>query len=291
MIAEDAFDERKRQIQSLSEALAGVLPPNLLNMLPRSMDLIGRIAIVEIPPELESHKRQVGEAVLKVHRGVETVLAKMGAVSGERRLRPLETIGGTGVTETVYREHNCTYWLDPTKVYFSPRLSQERWRLAQKAESGEVVVDMFAGVGPFSVLIAKKHRDAQLYAIDVNPDAIMYLKRNIAVNKVENVTPVLGDAREVIENSLADKADRVIMNLPESALKFVEAACKALKPEGGIIHFYGFEADPDPVEKAEMNLEGEVSKAKREVKRVVDARLVRPTAPHEWQVAVDALVC
>jgi len=289
-ITVDRFDERKRRAQTLHDALKDRIPPQLLGRLPRSMDLVGRVAIVEIPPELKGYERLVGEAVMEVNRNVKTVLVKAGAVCGEYRLREFEVIAGTGETETVYREHGCVYHLDPTKVYFSPRLSQERWRIVQKVRSGEVVVDMFAGVGPFSIQTARKRRDVEVYAIDSNPDAIHFLEKNIAENKVNNVFPLLGDAREVVERSLAGKADRVIMNLPERAIEFVDVACKALKPSGGIIHYYGFEAEPDALKKGEEKLEKAVSSAGRTVRRVLDSRLVKPTAPHEWQVAVDALV-
>lgn len=289
-IVADRFDEKGRRVKTLRETLADRLPPQLLTRLPRSMDIVGKVVIVEVPAELEAYKQLLGGAVLEVNRGVKTVLAKAGAVGGERRLREFEVIAGTGETETVYREHGCTYALDPVRVYFSPRLSQERLRIAQMAGGGEVVIDMFAGVGPFSIQIAKKHRDAKVYAIDVNPEAIQYLNLNVAANKVENVFPLLGDAREVVERDLAGKADRVIMNLPERAMEFIDVACKALKPSGGVIHYYGFEAEPNPLEKAEESLAGAVSEAGRAVKRVLGSRLVRGTAPHEWQVAVDILV-
>ena len=289
-IATDKFNERRRPVKSIHEALRDRLPPKLLIKLPHSMDVIGQVAIVEVPPELEGYKHLLGEAVLEVNRGIETVLAKAGAVGGECRLRAFEMIAGTGETETVYKEHSCIYTLDPTKVYFSPRLSQERWRIAQKVSGGEVVIDLFAGVGPFSIQIAKKHSDTKVYAIDVNPDATHFLNRNIAANKVDNVFPILGDAREVVKNTLSGKADRVIMNLPKSAINFIDVACKALKPYGGTIHYYEFGAEPNALEKAEESLSKEVSRAGRTVKTILDSRLIRPTAPHEWQIAIDILV-
>jgi tRNA (guanine37-N1)-methyltransferase len=85
-----------------------------------------------------------------------------------------------------------------TKVYFSPRLSQERLRIAQKVRGGEVVIDMFAGVGPFSIQIAKKFNNVKVYAIDTNPVAIQFLKQNIALNKIENIFPL----EAILERSL-----------------------------------------------------------------------------------------
>ena len=108
-------------------------------------------------------------------------------------------------------------------------------------QAGEVVADLFAGVGPFSVLIGKKCPLAKVYAVDLNPDAVELLKVNVRVNRVDShVFPICADAREIAAGKLKGTADRVIMNLPETAIDFVDAACNAIKPEGGVVHFYGF---------------------------------------------------
>ena len=94
-------------------------------------------------------------------------------------------------------------------------------------KDGETVVDLFAGVGPFSVLIGKRNPNSKVYAVDLNPDAVELLKVNVRVNKVENrVFPILADAREIAATKLKGVADRVIMNLPETAIDFVDAACQ-----------------------------------------------------------------
>jgi len=287
----DIFQQRNIKLKNIREVLINQLPPQLIKKLPRSMDMIGTVALVDIPPELENYKYLLGEAILKVNRGVNEVLAKVGAVVGKRRIRKFESIAGNGRTETVYKEYGCTYILDPTKVYFSPRLSKERWRITQKVSAGEVVIDMFAGVGPFSIQLAKKNKHGKVYAIDVNPDAIRFLSMNTSTNHVFNVFPILGDARDVIKSTLEGKADRVIMNLPESAIHFIDSACLSLKSQGGIIHYYGFEAEPNIFEKAEEKLCREVKRSGRFLKRVLDSRVIRSIAPHEWQIAIDFLIC
>ncbi|MFH0897696.1 MAG: class I SAM-dependent methyltransferase family protein [Candidatus Bathyarchaeota archaeon] len=290
-VAKDKFEERKlRRTGTMRLALEGRLSPKLLGELPRSMDIIGRIAIIEVSPNLEGYERMLGKAILETNKNVKTVLAKAGAVSGEHRLREFRTIAGAEDTFTVYKEHGCVYALDPSKVYFSPRLSQERWRVAQKVQGGEVIIDMFAGVGPFSIQIAKKHSDVKIYSIDMNSIAIQFLKRNIAINKVENIFPILGDAREVVDSYLTGEADRVIMNLPERAIEFIDIACKALKLSGGIIHYYGFWYGSNALEEAGESLKNMVARAGRAVTMVLDTRCVRSIAPHEWQVAIDTLV-
>lgn len=284
------FSEKARTVESLVEALEDVLPPHLIASLPRSMDVIGRVAILEIPPELEEWKSVVGKAVLEVKRGVGTVLAKAGIVGGEYRLRRFEVIAGTGGTETVHKEYGCVYHLDPTEVYFSPRLSEERRRVAAQVKEGETIVDMFASIGPFSIQIAKSRNNVKVYAIDANEKAFHYLKKNVEANKVENVViPVVGDVRLLAER-FEGVADRVIMDLPERAAEFVDVACRILKPKGGMIHFYCFESEPSSLGKAEETISKKVLDSNRTLQEIIEKRLVRQVAPGKWQVAVDALV-
>ena len=283
------FPERKKRHFTSLDFLSDKLPSNLLASIPRAIDFVGDIAIVEIPPELGDHKKTVGEAILKAHKQTSTVLAKSGAVEGVYRIRDFEVIAGAEKTATVYREYGCVYHVNVAKAYFSPRLSSEHNRVASQTKDGETIVDLFAGVGPFAIPIAKKHENVQVYAVDVNPDAVSLLKRNVAVNRAEKqVVPVLGDARQVVREQLSGKADRVIMNLPETALEFVDVACEALKPEGGIMHYYGFVKASNPLEAAKVRLTEAVSKNNRKVKKTLLAKTVREVAPYTWQVVVDA---
>lgn len=285
------FVSREKRPQSLIEVLEGDLPPHLIASLPKSLDIIGEVAVVEVPPELEGHEKLIGEAILTIHKNVRVVLAKSGAISGPYRVRAFEVIAGKGGTETTYHEHGCAYRLDVAKVYFSPRLAYEHDRVSSQVKENEVVLDMFAGVGPFSILIAKSHRRIKVYSIDINPVAIQYLKQNLTLNKVQNrVTPLQGDARNLVKEQLTGTVDRVIMNLPAEAIAYVDVACEALRPEGGIIHYYEIVAEPDPLEKAEEKFSEAVSKAGREIERFLPGRRVKPTAPHEWQVAIDAII-
>jgi len=283
------FPERKKPAKTLADILGDKLPPHLLASLPHALDFVGDIAIIEIPPELEAYKSTIGDAILEAHGKMRTVLAKAGAVSGTYRLRKFSVIAGEPKTETIHKEHDCRYYVDLAKTYFSPRLSYEHKRVASLVKDGETVVDLFAGVGPFTVLIAKSHGNVMVYAVDVNPDAIEYLRRNIRLNRVENkVRPILGDARQVAEKRLAGIADRVIMNLPEKAMEFVDAACNALKPTGGIVHFYSFVTVDDSLENIMLRFKEAVEKNGRKAEKILLSRNVRETAPYEWQTVLDA---
>jgi len=285
------FTKKKPQKKTLHQVLEDQLPSGLLATLPRALDVIGDIAVIDIPPELKAHKRVIGEAVLKTHKNVRTVLAKVGAVTGTYRLRQLEVIAGEHRTATVHKEHGCQYHVDVATAYFSPRLSHEHNRVASIVQKGETVVDLFAGVGPFSVLIAKRNADVKVYAVDINPEAVELLKRNIRLNRVDTrVVPIQGNARQAVEDKLLGVADRVIMNLPEKALEFVDAACKAVKPSGGIVHYYAFIRLPDSLENAQKRFSEAVEKAGRKVESLLSAKPIRETAPYECQIVLDAKI-
>ena len=284
------FSERKRRV-AFTELLENKLPPHLLASLPRAIDFVGDIAIIEISPELEAYRALIGEAILEAHENVQTVLAKAGAVSGTYRLREFSVIAGKPKTETIHKEYGCQFHVDLSKAYFSPRLSYEHNRVASLVKDGETVVDMFAGVGPFAILIAKTLGNVKVYAIDVNPYAVELLQKNIRLNRVEGkVYPILGDAKQVVEEKLVAMADRVIMNLPEKAIEFVDVACKAIKPSGGIIHFYTFISGSDSLENVKLQFVERVENCGREVEAILFSRLVRATAPYEWQAVLDAKI-
>ena len=154
-----------------------------------------------------------------------------------------------------------------------------------------MVTDLFAGVGPFSIMIARKMENVEVNAIDSNPDAIELLRENLALNKVKGRLNVwLGDARNVVENNLRSRASRVIMNNPTAASSFVDAACNALKKEGGIIHYYTFAQGSNCESKAVDELETALEKCNWRARWLAQARRVRGVSPRKWQVAVDAPV-
>lgn len=285
------FLARAERPKDLVDALAGKLPPHLLASVPRSFDVIGRVAVVEIPPELQPYESIVGAVAMEIQPNVKTVLAKAGAVSRDFRLRDFRVIAGEENTLTVYKEHGCLYRLDLRKVYFSPRLSHERLRVAYQVMPNECVLDMFAGVGPYSILIARKRPQAKIYAIDLNPAAVDFLEENIMLNKVHGIViPILGDAQDIVRERLSGVADRVIMNLPKEAAGYVSAACTALKKEGGIVHYYTFKPDGDALDCARDELKARVEGAGRALREFLTTRVVKAVAPYELQIVADARV-
>jgi tRNA (guanine37-N1)-methyltransferase len=156
-------------------------------------------------------------------------------VAGELRVRDLEIIAGEDRSETVHVEYGLRFKVDLRKAYFNARLANERRRVASEVKEGELVVDMFSGVGPFAIMISKVARPELVYAIDLNTEAVELMRENVQLNKVENVVPLEGDARQWLFDLPC--ADRIIMNLPHSAIDFFADALTRLKI-GGVIHFY-----------------------------------------------------
>ena len=281
-----AFPKRVKRPLRIIDVLADKLPPHLLASLPRSMDFIGEIAVVEVPPELEGHKKILGEAILATNKRLHTVLAKSSAVEGVYRVRKFEVVAGEGKTETIHKEYGCRFLLDVKEVYFSPRLSYERWRISKLVRPDEVVVNMFAGVGCFSVMIAKHAKPAKVYSIDINPVAMPYMKENLRLNKVENiVVPILGDASQIIRGQLRGVADRVVMQLPGRAYEFLDVAALALKSRGGILHYYSFiDENKIAVERVRVLKRLKELEYKGEI---MFKRIIFPIAPRRYEIVFD----
>ncbi len=237
----------------LKDRLEGSLTEDELEHLVTSYDIVGDIAIIKVPEELEAKKDVIGEAVLEQHTNVNTVLRKTGERSGEYRVAEYELLRGDA-TDTIHKEHGCRFALDPTAVYFSERLGHERERVVEQAAEGETVVDMFAGVGPFTVQLARNAGVEMVYAFEVNPAAVDYLEQNVELNNVEDRVEVFGgDVRDNLPE-LGVQADRVVMNLPESSDEFVDLALDHVN-EGGVIHFYRFVPKDELWDEAEMHVE------------------------------------
>lgn len=271
--------------KDLISALDGTLPPHLLALLPRSFDIVGDIAVIEdLAPELIPHAETLGKAIMLVHPRVKTVLLKSGKVDGEFRIPRFALLAGEENYETIHTEYGVKLKVNLSKAYFSPRLATEHHRVASQVRDGEVVVDMFAGVGPFSILIANR-TSAKVFSVDINPDAIALLRVSINLNRLRGeIIPLCGDVRSFVPQ-LRGVADRVIMNLPASSLDYLDVAATLLKRDGGIVHLYLF-AKEDPLQNAREILAAKLDNLVRSYE-VRNARIVKPVAPREWQVALD----
>ncbi|ACJ16160.1 Met-10+ like protein [Thermococcus onnurineus NA1] len=277
-IVEAEFEKTKRRPHSYREVVE--VPEEVRPLLPSSFDIIGDVAIIELPEKLMPYGKAIGEAILKVHRHIKAVFAKGSKIEGEYRVRELIRLAGERRTETLHRENGIRLRLDVAKVYFSPRLATERMRIFEKTQPGEIVFDMFAGVGPYSILLAKKAK--LVFACDINPWAVRYLEENRKLNKMPNVVPILGDVRKIAGRI---EADRVIMNLPKFADRFLREAMLSVK-DGGIVHYYGFGPEENLFFEHEAKING-IAKGLGFHVEFLDERKVRPYAPRQFNIAID----
>ena len=270
------------------------LPVDVLGWSP-TYERLGEVVILdEDDPE---RPRAAADAVMASSIPAETVLNRASKVKGETRVRDWDVLAGDG-TEAVHREYGCEFLVDIAEVYFSPRLATERHRVVEQVSADDRAFDMFAGVGPFVVPAAK--RGATCVAVDINPDAIRYLRENARRNGVtDRVTAHAGDVRDVVSGSSGAGASdgvrdaapeyegwasRIVMNLPHSADAFLDTAVR-LAGDDCVLHYYDIQHDSDPFGPGERA----IREAADGYDVTVEARReVRSYAPHELNVCLDA---
>lgn len=289
--------------RTLEEALKTKIPEKFIELIPKSFDIIGNCAIVELDTFNDFNislniKKKIALAILNVNKNVRSVFEKISEIKGTFRLRKLKILAGNNNTETIHKENSCFFKLDVEKTFFSPRLLSERKRISSciNIKPNEKIVDLFAGVGPFSIQIAKK-KNVEIYAFDINPNAIKYLKENIKLNKLKGIIiPELIDVNNLLKNSnligvsLKSKVDRVLMNLPENSLKFINIACYLIKEKGGIIHNYQFCDKPASIEKAIKNFEIEIKKNNYKLHRIDHLKILKQISPKTDMIVIDAFI-
>jgi tRNA (guanine37-N1)-methyltransferase len=277
----------------LKQVLKELVPEKDLANVYNSYDIVGDIAILRLNEESKKYGKIIAESVLNIHKNVKTVLAQTSPVSGDFRLRKLEYVAGENKIVTVHKESGCHFLVDVEKCYFSPRLFFERMRIAKIVGNGEVVVNMFAGVGCFSIIIAKHSKARKVYSIDVNPAAFQFMQENIRFNGVfGRVIPLFGDSKDIIQTKLSKVADRIIMPLPEKALEYLPYAILALKKTGGWIHYHDFEhakRNEDSAEKVRLKVAEKLQNL-TESFEIPYSRVVRSTGPNWYQVVLDILL-
>lgn len=280
-IVDEKFEIHPKGPKSLKDILKGKIEDDKVDEIKKSFDIIGDIVILEIPDEYEEYKFIIGEAALKFTKR-RSVYRKTSEIKGIIRTRELEHLAGDDVSETVHKEFGSRLLLDVKKVYFSPRLATERRRISNQIKDNEIVIDMFAGIGPFSISIAREH-NVKIYSIDINPDAFKYLKENIDLNKLKGtIIPLFGDVGEVLVN-LNLKSDRIIMNLPGTAWNFLDTAIKSLKP-GGTLHYYEFASEYEkPIERI-------IETAYPRNVEILNTRKVKSKSPGIWHMSIDARI-
>jgi tRNA wybutosine-synthesizing protein 2 len=265
--------------KTLSESLG--IPDSEKELLPSGWQIIGDIIIVSLRKELEVHKKEIGNALLSLYPGCKTVLLDRG-ISGKMRQPDREIIAGSE-TETIHKENGCLFKIDAMRLMFSRGNLAEKKRMS-KLGKGETIVDMFAGIGYFSIPMAVHSKPRKIIAIELNPVAFGYLKENIMLNNVgEIIEPIPGDCALVTPHWVAD---RVLMGYLD-AHEYLECGIRALLP-GGILHYH--EAVPEAVERRPVKRVIEAAKRLGKRAEIIDVQRIKKYSPGVWHVVVDARV-
>ena len=268
----------------MRKVLLGVLSDQELDLLPTGFDRIGHIAITSVPAALVPKQVEIAGALLRL-KGVRTVAVKRGPIGGRERKPQLEVVAGDPQTKTVHRESGCLFKLDVTRVMFSLGNLYERARLPKLVQLGERIVDLFAGVGQFSIPIAKHARPSEVYAIELNPVAYGYLCENIRLNRVGHVVkPIQGDCEAVAPRGIGD---RVLLGLLHITHRYLPLALEVLRPEGGVIHYH--ESVPFSLRFSRPIERVREAAAERGVE-ILNERMVKRYAPGVAHVVIDARI-
>ena len=272
----------------LKKALESILTLEENNEFISAFDQIGKIIIVRIPDSLLSKKKIIGETLLKEVKTAKSVFYQVSAVEGDFRTRKLEIIAGEDNTETEYKEFGCKFTVDVENAFFSPRLSTERERIANLIQDGEVITNMFAGIGMFSIMVAKKKK-CTVFSLDINPMASKLCEKNIELNKLAgNIISINGDASKIIKEQLMDKSDRTLMLLPERSDEFLESAINTTK-NGGIIHYYSHIHADKKSDAGKLSEEHflQITPIQSEI---LTSKIVRAVGPRYYQTVVDVKI-
>lgn len=217
-----------------------------------SYDIIGDIAIVYIPDQYMDRSVDIAKAIMQVHKRIRSVFRK-NPVEGEYRVRKLELIYGDPNTETITRENGIVLKLDVDRVFYSPRMSNDRLIISKSVREGENVFVPFAGIGPYAILIAKRCQTCRVVGVEKNHVAVEYFRENVNINRVKNVEVLEGDVLDFVD-LYPNWADRVIMPLPKDSYAYLRELCKVGK-DRAIFHVYLFVNSSDPMNDGRAKIE------------------------------------
>jgi len=258
----------------------------------KRIEIVGDIAVIRKPFELDLDTiKPLGEELLKELKYVKSVWVAVSPVKGDVRLRDYVHVAGEKRSETTYKEHGCVFLVDITKVYISPVLGYDHMRTARLIKNGEKVFNMFAGFGPYSIIISKYAKPSYVLSADINPHAVRYARINIEINKVAQINEaVLADSLLLAEG-FEEKFDRVLMPYPELFERALPKALKVVKP-GGYIHPHIF-VDARSKKEALDVAAGIVKKLSEKYGYRVDTcggHVIRGVAPRRYHVVLDLKV-
>ncbi|MDE1761631.1 MAG: class I SAM-dependent methyltransferase family protein [Candidatus Micrarchaeota archaeon] len=247
----------------------------------KSYDLIGNIALIDAEG---SAAKKIASAIMQTNRNIQTVISKGGAVKGRYRTRSYRHVAGKRNFVATYKENGAVLKFDIRKTFFSSRLAYDRLRIAKLVKDNENVLVMFAGMGPFAIEIGIMHKGANVVGIELNRSAYGYMRQNIILNRLKNVTAEVGDVKKAVAK-YRGFADRIVMPLPKDAYDFLGSALTAAKRRC-IIHYYGFGGKDSAYSEHEQKVRRFFESKGVKVK-VIGRREVRKYSPAEIEVVID----
>ncbi len=254
----------------------------------KSYDNFGNIALVKFPSNFKlKDKKKFAEKLLKEQKGIRTVLEKKERIKG--RLRKLSTnyIAGEKTKEVLYKENNCVFRFNIDETYFSPRLSNERKEIASKVKKGEIVLVMFAGVSPYSIVIAKLSKAKKVFSNEINRKANKYAELNIKLNKVKDKVELLQGDIKRIAGKINQKMDVIVMPRPQLKDNFLREAFKLSKKQTRI-YYYGF-CRTDEISSVVEKIKEEARKFKKKIK-ILKIKKAGELSPSKIRLRIDFVI-
>ncbi|KAF8514796.1 Met-10+ like-protein-domain-containing protein [Gautieria morchelliformis] len=166
------------------EILDAILPPGLPEGTPTSFSTAGHLAHVNLRDEYLPYKHIIGQVILDKNPNIRTVVNKLNNIHSQFRFFEMELLAGEADYVVDVSESGCRFTFDFTTVYWNSRLHHEHERLVSLFNPGEVIADIFAGVGPFALPAAK--RGCVVFANDLNPESVRWMRKNVERNHVQD---------------------------------------------------------------------------------------------------------
>jgi tRNA (guanine37-N1)-methyltransferase len=251
----------------------------------KAYDNFGNIILVKFPENFNlKDKKKFAEKILKEQKSVKTVLEKKERIKG--RLRKLSTnyIAGEKTKEVLYRENDCVFRFNIDETYFSPRLSNERKEIASEIKRGETVLVMFAGVAPYSIVIAKKSKAKMVFSNEINRKANRYTELNIKLNKVKDRIELVNGNAKKLPQRLKQKFDVIVMPRPQLKDSFLKEAL-TLSKTGTRIYYYDF-CKIDEINSIVEKIKKEAKKTGKKIK-IIKTKKAGEIAPYKVRLRVD----
>ena len=261
--------------EQIKKSLTEEISLDLIDRIPNKWEKVGDVLTIKVPTELSIYKEKIGEKYAEV-LNCKTVMNDVGGITGIFRVPNFEIIYGSENTETIHKENGVRFKLDPQRVMFSSGNMDERIRMATVSNKNETVVDLFAGIGYFSLPMAVHSRPKRIFACEINPVSYDYLCKNIVINDVSSIVESLkGDSREVAPKNVAD---RVIMGYIGGTGMFLSTAFECLRNHTGIIHYHDTFSEDLFLDKALKIVQKEAEKYELKIE-VLRHKLVKSYAP------------